>query len=380
MRGVSFFRLPVTLLIAMAALFVSAGAQTASAAPQIPCRPGQSCPYWGIMTTQNPGNLQNELRAAAAISTNDVWAAGDKIDIASSRPRPGVRSSRLPSARLSPGARIGRGPKAGCGACTSYALIEHWNGVAWSVASHPASTDSYSVFDGMAALASNDVWAVGGHINTTSGHSEDLIEHWDGATWSRISAGTILQDESLVAVAGKTASDVWAVGYYIDAAHGNIYATEIKHWDGVSWSLVPSPNAMSGGSPIDSQLFSVAALASNDVWAVGYAGLIDSTTLIEHWNGVQWSIVASPNVNGNNDNMLLGVSGSGPNDVWAVGGYAGQAASVSPLIEHWNGSSWSIVSIYPAATVGELDGVIAASLGNVWAVGFQQDSLTLRTG
>ena len=171
----SFFRLPVTLLIVMAALFVSAGAQTASAAPQIPCRPGQSCPYWGIMTHRilvicrmNCGLLQPFRRTMCGL-------AAKRLIIASSRPRPGVRSSRLPSARLSPGARIGRGPKAGCGACTSYALIEHWNGVAWSVASHPASTDAYSVFDGMAALASNDVWAVGGHINTTSGHSEDLI-------------------------------------------------------------------------------------------------------------------------------------------------------------------------------------------------------------
>ena len=243
--------------------------------------------------------------------------------------------------------------------------------------SHPASTEAGTVIEGMAALASNNVWAVGEYDNLVSGGSEDRIEHWNGVSWSSSSAGTILQSEGLRAVAGKTANDVWAVGSYIDAAHGNVAATEIKHWDGVSWSLVSSPNAMSGGSPINSYLSSVVTLASNDVWAVGSAGTSDAgATLIEHWDGAQWSIVASPNVNGSDSDGLAGVSGSGSNDVWAVGLYTSLSASGGPLIEHWNGSSWSIVTINPALMGGEFLGVTATSLGNIWAVGYQLEAGT----
>ena len=57
------------------------------------------------------------------------------------------------------------------------------------------------------------------------------------------------------------------------------------------------------------------------MWAVGYTITTDGTnqpdrTLIEHWNGSTWSVVASPNVGGN-DNLLNGVAAAG--DVWAVG-------------------------------------------------------------
>src|SRR5215469_6280943 len=58
-------------------------------------------------------------------------------------------------------------------------------------------------------------------------------------------------------------------------------------------SFVPSPNAGSGANA----LFGVSAIASNDVWAVGeFSSVSAGQTLVEHWNGVSWSVVASPNV------------------------------------------------------------------------------------
>src|SRR5215467_9326066 len=56
-------------------------------------------------------------------------------------------------------------------------------------------------------------------------------------------------------------------------------------------SFVPSPNAGSGANA----LFGVSAIASNDVWAVGeFSSVSAGQTLVEHWNGVSWSVVASP--------------------------------------------------------------------------------------
>ena len=56
------------------------------------------------------------------------------------------------------------------------------------------------------------------------------------------------------------------------------------HWDGSSWTIVPS--ASSG------TLNGVAAVASNDVWAVGSIVVGSDQTLIEHWNGSQWQVCA----------------------------------------------------------------------------------------
>ncbi len=58
--------------------------------------------------------------------------------------------------------------------------------------------------------------------------------------------------------------------------------------------------------------------------AVGYAYMPDGLnfhTLIEHWNGRQWSIVPSPNVppKAGRSDQLNGVAVGGPTTLWAAG-------------------------------------------------------------
>lgn len=67
----------------------------------------------------------------------------------------------------------------------------------------------------------------------------------------------------------------------------------------------------------------MAALAPNNVWAVGYEQRgPNARTLIEHWNGVSWSVTSSPNAHQNVDsNVLSAVAADTPNDVWAVGNF-----------------------------------------------------------
>src|SRR5690348_5630714 len=57
-----------------------------------------------------------------------------------------------------------------------------------------------------------------------------------------------------------------------------------------AWNIVPSPNVGT-----TSHLNSVSVISATDVWAVGYSS---TGTLIEHWDGTSWSIVSSPNPNG----------------------------------------------------------------------------------
>ncbi len=74
-----------------------------------------------------------------------------------------------------------------------------------------------------------------------------------------------------------------------------------------------------GSTP--TQFFSVAAINSSDVWAVGESTASNSVTrqsLTEQWNGTKWSVIASPD-NGSNSNILQGVTVSGPTSLWSVG-------------------------------------------------------------
>jgi hypothetical protein len=85
----------------------------------------------------------------------------------------------------------------------------------------------------------------------------------------------------------------------------------------------------------------IAAISATDIWAVG-SGL---GTLTDHWNGTKWSLVKSPSP-GLEYNSLNGVAAISSNDAWAVGSYSNnpQIPDTNTLIEHWNGTKWSVVS------------------------------------
>ncbi|GHO62861.1 hypothetical protein KSC_017530 [Ktedonobacter sp. SOSP1-52] len=92
-----------------------------------------------------------------------------------------------------------------------------------------------------------------------------------------------------------------------------------QHWDGKSWSIVPTPNPT-----LIQSLYGVAESASNDVWAVGAQmnssdPIAPLNTLTMHWDGKSWNIVTSPNLS-TDGNILQGVThASGSEQVWTAG-------------------------------------------------------------
>jgi hypothetical protein len=239
----------------------------------------------------------------------------------------------------------------------------HWDGRAWTQVLTPAGDhpdSSPGSFSALAVVSGRDAWAVG----VAAGQA--LVEHWDGRAWSRTPsprpAGTG-GGVFLNGVAAVSASDVWAVG----GTNGD--NSVIMHWNGVTWALVPSPRpAGTGAEPvISATLYSVAASSANDVWAVGetvtQAAGAGTRPLIEHWNGTAWTLVPSPAIRGGG--TLQGVSAAAPGSAWAVGGRGGGGG----LIEHWNGRSWTVVPTPDLTGPGELHAVAALSASSAWAVG-----------
>ena len=143
---------------------------------------------------------------------------------------------------------------------------------------------------------------------------------------------------------------MWIAGTYELLVNSSDEADETYslHWNGSSWSIVPMP-LEPGTNPNLKYVFnSIKANSPADVWAVGESVNVaepgSATTLIEYYNGKQWSIVPSPSPG--TGAVLTGVTTSNAaNNVWAVGYYTPAGASAAQTLTlNWNGQAWSTVS------------------------------------
>jgi hypothetical protein len=229
----------------------------------------------------------------------------------------------------------------------------------WKVVASPDTNTQQGELKGIAAASPSDLWAVGD--TQASNGPTSLIEHGDGTRWTIVPSPSIGDGKAstLSAVAIVSSSDVWAVG----AVGTTSERTLAEHWNGAEWSVVAIPNQGSQGSA----LLGIAAIDSSNVWAVGYyiTGLscgFQTQPLVEHWNGSQWSIVPSPHITG--EGQLNAISATSASDIWAVGTTFNTESA--GLIEHYAGASWSLT---PALSGTYLLGVIGLSTNNAWAVG-----------
>ena len=266
----------------------------------------------------------------------------------------------------------------------AFRLILHWNGRAWSRVTGLNPGPVPPSLQAVKVISAASAWAVG---NYCTAHCEDeelatfstLILHWNGRTWSKVPSPVLSSSGTeLNGVTATSGTSAWAVGRYI---RGTAILTLILHWNGRAWSRVASP------SPSDSYLDGVTATSGTSAWAVGQycpahcdGFSTTSGTLILHWNGKTWSRVASPSPS---ESYLDGVTATSGTSAWAVGGYCPTASCAGipmvsgTLILHWNGKTWSrVASPSPGSNVNLgsfLDGVTATSGTSAWAVGGYYD-------
>jgi hypothetical protein len=225
----------------------------------------------------------------------------------------------------------------------------------WTSTLPPSPGAGDNQFFGVTALSACDVWAVGTYRTVATGPLLSLAEHWNGTAWKVVptpNPGTSIN--FLRAVSAFSASDVWAVG---NTDNGTL----TLHWNGTAWAQVPSPGmgALNG----------VDAVSATSAWAVGDASGSTQKTLILRWNGTKWSQVASPAPG--TDSRLDAVTATSAGNAWAVGAFFTGTAGKT-LILRWNGTTWvQTPSPNPTGPVTEmiLDGAVATSASNAWAVG-----------
>ena len=186
--------------------------------------------------------------------------------------------------------------------------------------------------------------------------------------------------DSLTAVAAASPSNVWATGVNLWAVKyvGDIPQALILHWDGHSWRVVQTPDL----SPA-AEIRDIAAVAPNNVWAVGTRLVQDSTgtyqvvPLLLHYDGTRWASVTPPKLA--SAAGLRGITALSERDIWAVGWLSNPAAQASvPLVLHFDGTVWRQVE-FPAVpgSSASLNKVAASGSAGVYAVGGGRSAGTL---
>lgn len=325
---------------------------------------------WKQVPTPNVSFFDEKLLAVSAASANDAWAVGS--------------TNQTSFATTNP-------------------IAAHWDGSSWTIVSTPATTGSAkSILTGVVDFGPGNAWAVG-----KSRDGSALIEHWDGSAWSIVPGGTpkppageTLAGRTLTGISALSASNIWAVGSFSTVAGtvSNSY-TLTEHYDGVRWTVVASPNP-APRSPFNGAqqvLKAVTAVAATNIWAVGNTidtasgSFLPDKSLVLHYDGTTWSVVASPDHPGEEDE-LLGVAAKSVADVWAVGDFVDRSGSTpiaKTLTLHWTGAAWSTVTSPNGGSSDTILNGAAAVPGTtsqVWAAGFNlaptgsYRTFVLRTG
>jgi hypothetical protein len=343
---------------------------------------------WQLFPAQSVPQVTNGLVSIACVSSSSCWAVGYTINIQTVQVETLTLHWNGASWQIVPSPNVGRGFNALYGvACVSdsdcwavgfenggnaaQTLIERWDGASWTVMNSPDVGTGNNVFKGVTCVSSSDCWAVG--YSGVAGAKNALVAHWDGTAWiaSALPNQPLAQENTLYGVTCNSTSDCWAIG---DSYNGTDHQTLVEQWQGTSWTSAVAPN---GG--VDNYLLSVTCASTSDCWAVGHSNnsqvdpqLVDQALFL-HWNGTAW--LFSPTApDTSNATDLTGVACLSGSDCWAVGTLlpASPNSSIEPLMERWDGTSWTSVALptVPVVDSNFLQSVSCAGSADCWAAGF----------
>ena len=320
----------IRTLCLVSALCVAAGTTLALPAQAADAPRVTESAAWGTVPSPNRGSLDNALKGLAAVAPDDIWAVGEY--------NPGI-------------------PPTATGRRT---LAEHWDGSRWRLVKTQDPTWEgldYSTLEDVDEIASNDVWAVGYSQDFGSFRQNTLVEHWDGTAWRIIPSPNpagINKPNTLYGVEAISSNDVWALG-----EAGVDHRSLILHWNGTAWVI------LANGCGFYAQLRGIDAVSPTDIWAVG-----DATTC--HYDGVSWSLVPSPQPRPEYYEIaypLEAVSAAAPDDIWAVGARVtdnGWYIDFSGFAEHWDGTKWTAVYYVGGSQLFDVEAINSA---DAWTVG-----------
>jgi hypothetical protein len=259
-------------------------------------------------------------------------------------------------------------------------LAERWNGTEWSIKTTPNPTGATaSELKGVSCASSEACTAVGNYHNST-GAMVTLAERWNGTAWSVQTTPNPTGATSISLAGVSCVSSVCAaVGSYTNST-GTV-VTLVEWWNGTEWSIPSTPNPTGAKSSTLSGVSCTAVLACTATGSyVNSSGT--ELTLVERFASLKWSIQESPNPTGAHGSGLEGVSCGATEACVAVGGYTSGPVGANvhkTLAEGWNGTAWAIQET-PRPKIeatGSFGGVSCTSATACTAVGRYRNSSNL---
>jgi hypothetical protein len=248
----------------------------------------------------------------------------------------------------------------------------------WSVIPSPNASDPNNTLEAVAAVGPSDAWAVGWSMRQDgeSFPTNTIIERWDGMDWSLVpSPNPGVDQNALNDIVALAPDDVWAVGT-VQGVYPDPSQPLVIRWDGGAWSVFPTPSF-----PDSVRLFSISARSDDDIWVGG--DILDphafyGRPFLMHWDGRAWRTFNGARTPG--ATAWWGLAQFEPTDVWAVGwgwthGFDGPRVSFTA---NRAGSAWSRIPSPSPGSSTWLYGVDGTGGDDVWAVGAYQNG-TFRT-
>ena len=242
----------------------------------------------------------------------------------------------------------------------------------WQEQQHPDIPDRQEILEDVVALTPSDVWAVRNHWGFIGSFLDRRthVLHWDGALWSKVQSVDVAGSATnqLQSVAARSATEVWAAGWFQQGSGVETTGTLIERWNGTAWAIVPSPNP----GPAGNSLEAVTVVGQTEAWAVGsmYNPTVVSLPLAMRWDGSAWTAVDVPVPSFCTERTYLTeVAARRPRRV-LVTGYCKTAAGDQGFILRWNGKKWRVVAgPDQIPTQALLQGITFVSNAEAWAVG-----------
>ena len=354
--------------------FSLALAVVAGAVFSVGSAPPAAAATWSVVPTPNVSSGLNLFIGVDALSPTDGWAVG-RADHSPQQPfiRPlaarwngstwSVVSTPTLEGQFSGVDASASNNVWAVGVGPSGSLTERWNGTSWSVVSSPSPPGSLGAsLSGVKTFSTTSAWAVGSYSTSTGVRT--LAQRWNGTNWSVVPSPSPDPAQNLLTdVDGVSANDVWAIGNFGNDGYGSTIGGLVMHWNGLEWSQVKVPGAVSDGTYNVPTLQDVVALSANDVWIVGRAFSwvhFKTVPIALHWDGQSWQ--RSVMANAPNDGQgFHGVAALSPTKVYAVGS----------TIARWTGTTWAAES---ATVPGLLGDAAATGTSTVWGVGWRYDA------
>jgi hypothetical protein len=196
--------------------------------------------------------------------------------------------------------------------------------------------------DGVDCMTETKCVAVGNESTSGGGGANALVETWNGSAWSHLipPTATAVPADWLFSVSCATAGSCVAVGYYITLRDGGAANMLIETLAQGVWSVSPAPSP--GGGIADSFLNGVSCTSPTSCVAVGFTlstRFAPRPLIVALANG-SWSIVPGPSL-GPRAAGLQAVSCLQGDSCEAVG-YQASGSADETLVESSHGGRWAI--------------------------------------